>query len=135
MEGKFYISTDKLLLDVEMIWDYLCNKSYWAEGRSKEAVVKSIENSICFGVFDSDCKQVGFARVISDYVIFAWILDVFILHQYRGEGLGKLLINEVIKYLQGVKRWGLGTRDAHKLYEKFGFRQLSKPENMMELVY
>ncbi len=85
-ERDFYISTDKLLLNAETICDYLCNKSYWAEGRSKEVVAKSIENSICFGVFDSNYKQIGFARVISDYVIFAWILEVFILQEYRGKG-------------------------------------------------
>ncbi len=92
---------------------------------------------MCFGLFDANYNQVGFARVISDYAVFAWILDVFVLEEYRDKGLGKLLMSEIMHHtdLQRLQRWGLGTRDAQKLYEKFGFRQLSKPEIMMELVY
>ena len=82
----------------------------------------------------SDNKQVGFARVITDYAVFAWLLDVFILENYRGKGLGKMLISAILEHdsLKGLKRWGLGTKDAHGLYEKYGFRALSKPERMME---
>ena len=136
MENTFYISTDKSQLDVDIIFDYLSNHSYWAKGRSMETIEKSIKNSLCFGVYNSENKQVGFARIVSDYAIFAWLMDVFILPGYQGKGLGKLLMTEIMTHedLQGVKRWGLGTNDAHGLYEKFGFKQLSKPQNMMEFV-
>ena len=134
MTSPYYISTDKSKLNPEVIFDYLCNQSYWAKGRSRETVEKSIKNSLCFGVYDAANKQVGFARVVTDYTIFAWLMDVFILPGYQGKGLGKLLMAEIInhKNLQAVKKWGLGTKDAHGLYEQFGFTHLAKPENMME---
>jgi GNAT superfamily N-acetyltransferase len=135
MEDTFYISTDKSKLDVEIIFDYLSNRSYWAKGRSIETIEKSIENSLCFGVYDNTNNQVGFARVVSDRVVFAWLMDVFILPSFQGKGLGKLLMASIMscKDLQEVKKWGLGTKDAHGLYRKFGFTTVSKPENMMEL--
>ena len=136
MNGNFYISTDKSQLDKNLITDFLSNHSYWAQGRSEQTIEKSIENSLCFGVFTSENKQVGFARVVTDYAVFAWLLDVFILEDFRGRGLGKMLMSAIItrEDLQGLKRWGLGTRDAHGLYEKYGFTALSKPEIMMERV-
>jgi len=136
MNENFYISTDKSQLDKDLIIDFLSNHSYWAQGRSRQTIEKSIANSLCFGVFTSQNKQVGFCRVITDYAVFAWLLDVFILKDFRGKGLGKMLMTEVMahKDLQGLKRWGLGTRDAHGLYEKYGFTPLSKPEVMMERV-
>ena len=123
MNEIFYISTDKSQLDKDLIIDFLSNHSYWAQGRSRQTIEKSIANSLCFGVFTSQNKQVGFCRVITDYAVFAWLLDVFILKDFRGKGLGKMLMTEVMahKDLQGLKRWGLGTRDAHGLYEKYGF--------------
>jgi GNAT superfamily N-acetyltransferase len=135
MENTFYISTDKSKLDVEIIFDYLSNQSYWAKGRSIETIEKSIENSLCFGVYDNTNNQVGFARVVSDRAVFAWLMDVFILPSFQGKGLGKLLMASIMscKDLQEVKKWGLGTKDAHGLYRKFGFTTVSKPENMMEL--
>ena len=134
MENTFYISTDKSQLDVDVIFDYLSNHFYWAKGRTREAVKKTIVNSLCFGVYDDENKQVGFARVVSDLAVFAWLMNIFILPAFQGNGLGKLLMANIMTYkdLQAVKKWGLGTRDAHGLYEKFGFRLLSKPENRME---
>ena len=90
---------------------------------------------MCFDVFDDENNQVGFARVVSDLAVFVWLMDVFILANQRGKGLGKLLIKKIINYpaLQDVKKWGLSTKDAHGLYEKFGFKHLAKPANMMEL--
>ena len=134
MENTFYISTDKSQLEVDVIFDYLSNHSYWAKGRSRETIEKSISNSLCFGVYDDKNKQVGFARVVSDLAVFAWLMDVFILPAFQGHGLGKLLMAEIMthKDLREVKKWGLGTKDAHGLYEKFGFRLLSQPENRME---
>ena len=129
------ISTDKSRLDIELIHNYLSNESYWAKGRSIEKVKLSIENSICFGVY-LDEAQIGFARVVTDYAVFAWILDVFILKDFQGRGYGKKLMNTIMTQnnLQNLLRWGLGTDDAHGLYKQDGFKPLKKPQNMMEIV-
>lgn len=129
------ISTDKKKLDIKGIHNYLSNESYWAKGRTLETVQRSIENSLCFGVY-SENRQVGFARVITDYAVFAWLLDVFILPEYQGKGYGKKLVEAIMSYnnLQGLRRWGLGTEDAHGLYKQFGFAPLQKPDNMMEIL-
>ena len=129
------ISTNKQKLDIQLIHNYLSNESYWAKGRSLETVQRSIENSLCFGVYTEN-SQVGFARVITDYAVFAWLLDVFILPEYQGKGYGKKLVKAIITHpdLQGLRRWGLGTDDAHELYKQFGFTSLQKPENMMEIL-
>ncbi len=127
-------STDKTRLDIDLIHDYLSKESYWAIGRDIEIVKRSIENSLCFGLYMGD-KQIGFARVVTDYAVFAWIMDVFILKDYRGNGFGKQLMNAIMTHekLQNLQRWGLGTEDAHGLYKQFGFSPLSKPQNMMEI--
>ena len=129
------ISTDKKRLDIKVIHNYLSNESYWAKGRTLETVQRSIENSLCFGVY-IETKQVGFARVITDYAVFAWLLDVFILPEFQGKGYGKKLMETIVTHnnLQGLRRWGLGTDDAHGLYKQFGFAPLHKPENMMEII-
>ncbi|WP_372651604.1 GNAT family N-acetyltransferase [Draconibacterium sp.] len=129
------ISTDKEKLDIRAIHSYLANESYWAKGRTLETVQRSIENSLCFGVYLEN-RQVGFARVITDYAVFAWLLDVFILPEYQGNGYGKKLIRAIMTHdnLQGLRRWGLGTDDAHGLYKQFGFAPVQKPENMMEII-
>lgn len=130
----YYISNDKTLLDVPLIHDYLSNRSYWGKGRTMETVEISIAHSLCFGVFNKENKQVGFARVVTDYVLVAWLMDLFILEDHRGHGLSKLLMAEIMAYpdLQNMRRWGLATADAHSLYQQFGFTPLSKPESMME---
>ncbi len=135
MKNEFYISTDRSKLDLSLIEDFLINRSYWANQRSRETIKKSIQNSLCFGVYTQAGKQAGFARVVSDFAVFAWIMDVFIVEEYQKKGLGKLLMKEIMTHsdLQGLQRWGLATRDAHGLYEKFGFRKLAKPEIMMEI--
>lgn len=135
-DAEFFISTDKTKLDYEVIEAFLSERSYWAKGRSSEMIRKSVENSLCFGVYSHEGKQAGFARVITDYAVFAWVLDVFVLEDYRGKGLGKMLMKSITEYpdLQGLKRWGLGTWDAHGLYEQFGFTSLKKPEIMMERI-
>lgn len=134
-KDNFNISTDKSKLDLERIHDFLSNHSYWAQGRTPETVRKSIENSLCFGVFKAD-EQVGFARVVTDYAVFAWVLDVFVLNDYRQQGVGKMLMNAIMSHpgLQKLQRWGLATKDAHDLYERYGFRLLSNPEVFMEMV-
>ena len=110
LKNGFTISTDKNKLDVGTIHDYLCNRSYWAQGRTIEAVRKSIENSLCFGVHDKDDHFIGFARVITDCTVFAYLLDLFILESYRKRGLGKCLVDHIInnEALKNI-RWRLDT--------------------------
>lgn len=131
--NKFLISTDPNRFDVDMIHQFLSERSYWATGVSKEVVKRSIKGSLCFGVFQDD-KQVGFARVISDYATIAYLADVFILEEYRGNGLGKLMMQSIMDHpdLQNLRRWLLGTLDAHGLYRQYGFRGLKAPERYME---
>lgn len=131
---NYHISNDKTQLDVPLIHDYLSNRSYWGQGRTLQTVETSIRHSLCFGVFDEENKQAGFARVVTDYVLVAWLMDLFILEDHRGRGLSKLLMTAIMEHpdLQNIKRWGLATADAHALYEQFGFTALSKPEIMME---
>jgi len=133
MNSEFHISTDKSKLDIELIHSFLVNQSYWAKNRSLETVNKSIENSLCFGLYLED-KQIGFGRVATDFAVFAWILDVFIVKDYRGKGLSKKLMESILKYdgLQNIQRWGLATKDAHGLYEQFGFHKCLTPEIFME---
>ncbi len=132
--GEYLISTERARLDIRMIHDYLSNSSYWAVGRSLETVERSIEHSLAFGVYAGE-RQVGFARVITDYATFAWIADVFVLDQFRGQGLGKWLMDVIISHpeLQGLRRWVLATKDAHGLYRQFGFAELLRPERWMEM--
>lgn len=130
------ISTDKDRLDVAMIHAFLSERSYWAKGRSLEAVKLTIANSLCFGIYNQEGKQLGFARVATDYAIFGWLMDVFILEEYRGQGLGKQLIEHVTSHpvIKNLRRIGLATSDAHDLYRQFGFLPVSAPEKMMELL-
>jgi GNAT superfamily N-acetyltransferase len=131
-KGKFVISTDRKRLDLDIVHGFL-TESYWAGGISREVVARSVENSLCFGVY-GDGKQVGFARVISDYATYAYIGDVFVLESHRGHGLGKWLMECIMGHprLQGLRRWSLATMDAHGLYTKFGFTPLKVPERHME---
>lgn len=135
MKNEFYISTDKEKLNIKLIHDFLNNDSYWAKGRSEETIRKSIDNSLCFGVY-KDSQQIGFARVVTDYAVFAWILDVFILKEFRKQSLGVKLLESIMNHseLQKLQRWGLATDDAHGLYKKFGFELIKRPEIFMESV-
>jgi len=128
----FKISTDKGLLEKEMIFRYLNEVSYWAKGVSKETVLTSINNSMCFGVY-KDGKLIGFARVVTDKATFAYLCDVFILDGFRGLGLSKWLLQTILAHpdLQGLRRWLLATADAHGLYNQFGFMPLTSPERWM----
>lgn len=132
-KGEFLISTHQDQLDREMIHDFLSRESYWAKGRPQEVVNRGIDNSLNFGIYHNQ-EQVGFGRVVTDYATFAWIADVFVLEQYRGQGLGKWLIEVMLSHpqLQGFRRWALSTRDAHELYRGFGFNELTRPERWME---
>ncbi len=130
---KFLISIDKSRLQVNLIHEFLSQESYWAQNRTIEQTKRAIENSLCFGVF---CKgrQIGFARVVSDFATFAYLGDVFILEEFRGRGLSKWLMQTIVEHpdLQGLRRWLLATRDAHGLYEQFDFTALKVPERWME---
>lgn len=131
--GEYVISTDKNRLDVLLIHDFLSRTAYWAQGRTLDVVKRSLENSLNFGLFQGN-KQIGFARVVTDYATFAWLADVFILDEHRGRGLGKWLIEVINAHpqLQGLRRWVLATRDAHDLYRQFGFNELIQPGSYME---
>ncbi|MDQ3021091.1 MAG: GNAT family N-acetyltransferase [Bacteroidota bacterium] len=132
-KGQYLISTDKSKLDIKVIHGYLSN-SYWAKNRSLQTSKLALKNSICFGVYYKN-KQIGFARVITDNATFAYLADVFILEEHRGKGLSKWLMEVILNYkeLQNLGRWFLATKDAHKLYEKFGFTSLKQPEKLMEM--
>ena len=132
-KGEFTVSTDPALIDLDVVHSFLTN-CYWAKGIPRDVVARSIENSLCFGVY-ADGKQIGFARVISDYATYAYIGDVFVIDSFRGRGLGKWLMECVMHHprLQGLRRWSLVTQDAHGLYSKLGFEPLKKPQNYMEL--
>lgn len=132
-EDRFLFSTDRSRLDIDLIHDFLARESYWVPGIHREIVERAIANSICFGVYD-DGRQLAFARVISDGAGFAWLADVFVARDARGSGLGKRLIDFVMAHpdLQRIRRFMLATRDAHALYEKFGFTALGHPERLME---
>lgn len=128
------VSTDKSKLDVPFIQNFL-KDVYWAAGRTIEEVQTTIDSSFCFGIYLDD-NQIGFCRVITDYVVFAYVMDVFIIDEHRGKGYSSILVNAMMTEpkLQQVKIWRLATSDAHFLYEKFGFNSLAHPEKMMEKV-
>jgi GNAT superfamily N-acetyltransferase len=132
-KGTFTVSTDRQRLDLDFVYGFL-TECYWAKGIPRDVVARSMENSLCFGLY-ADGKQVGFARVISDYATYAYIGDAFVLDSFRGSGLGKWLMECIMQHprLQGLRRWSLVTRDAHGLYAQFGFEALKKPQNYMEL--
>jgi GNAT superfamily N-acetyltransferase len=127
----YEISTDRSRLDVALIHEFL-RSSYWAQGIPRAVVERSIQHSMCFGAF-RDGQQVGFARVITDFAAFAYLADVFVVPEHRGRGISKLLIRAILDHpeLQGLRRFLLATRDAHKLYAQFGFRPLTHPEYFM----
>lgn len=131
-KGDYLISTNRSKIDVDIVHDFLSN-SYWAENIPKDIVLKSIENSLCFGVY-YQYLQIGFARVVSDFATFAYLADVFILPGQRGKGLSKCLLQVIVDHpnLQGLRRFTLATRDAHGLYAHFGFLPFDKPERWMQ---
>lgn len=134
MEREGYsITTDTTFFNLEYIHNFLSH-SYWAEGIPIETVQKSIENSLCFGVFHLG-KQIGFARMITDKATFAYLADVFIDEAYRGKGLSKWLMEEIMNHpdLQGLRRMLLATRDAHSLYAQYGFVPLTFVDRWMHI--
>src|SRR5579863_2845623 len=132
--GDFFVSTDRELLCLDVVHGFLTN-CYWAKGISREIVARSIEHSLCFGIYEQNGTQVGFARVVSDFATVAYLGDVFVLESHRGRGLSKWLMQCITEHpaLQNLRRWILLTRDAHALYSRFGFTSLKAPERYMEL--
>ncbi|XOV91792.1 MAG: GNAT family N-acetyltransferase [Bacteroidota bacterium] len=130
----FCISTDKSRLDLDSIHEFLSTKAYWCLNIPKNKVQIAIQNSLCFGLYREE-KQIGFARVISDYSTIAYLGDVYILEEYRGQGLSKWLMETIMNHelLQGLRRWILLTGDAHGLYRQFGWTEIADPSKWMEL--
>jgi GNAT superfamily N-acetyltransferase len=130
----FTISTDPSRLDIEAIAEML-KRAYWAQGRPRERTERALKNSLVFGVYDGE-KQIGIARIVSDYAVFAYLCDVFIHEEYRAHGLGKWLMQTIHSHpdLQGLRRWALVTRDAHSLYHQFGWTALNNPNGWMEIL-
>lgn len=126
-KNDFLISTDKSLLDLDIIHGFLSKESYWAMNIPRDVVERSIEHSLCFGLYHQQ-QQIGFAKLVTDQATFAYLGDVFVLESYRGKGLSKWLIESVHAHpgVQGLRRWVLATRDAHGLYEQFGWSVLSE---------
>lgn len=132
-KDTYLISTDKMLLNVHVIHNYLSNESYWAKNIPLHIVEASIKNSLCFGIYSLG-EMVGFARLVTDKATFAYLADVFILPSHRGKGLSKWLIETIHAHpqLQTLRRWMLGTLDAHELYKKFGWTALNEPSRFMQ---
>ena len=131
---QFVISTDKRRLDLDAIAGMLSG-AYWAKGRPRERTERAIQNSLVFGLYDG-ARQIGMARVVSDYAVFAYLCDVIIDETYRAQGLGKWLVETVMAHpdLQGLRRWTLATRDAHGLYRRYGWNPLTDPGGWMEIL-
>jgi GNAT superfamily N-acetyltransferase len=130
---EFTISTDTQKLNVDAVYEFL-TETYWAKGRPRELVERSIKHSLNFGLYHGD-EQIGFARVVSDFATFAYLGDVYVTEDYQGRGLGKWLVQTVLDHpkLQNLRRWMLATLDAHELYAQFGFEPLADPKRFMNI--
>jgi GNAT superfamily N-acetyltransferase len=132
--GDYVISADPARLDTLAIHSYL-RRAYWSEGIPFEIVDRAVNASLCIGAYDQDGQQVGLVRLISDYATFCFVCDVYVLEPHRGLGLSKAMMTMAMQHpkLQGLRRWMLGTLDAHGLYRQFGFTALAHPERVMEI--
>jgi GNAT superfamily N-acetyltransferase len=132
-KSEYTVSADPARLDLEMITRFLAEESYWARGIPLDVMRRAAAGSFCVGVYHGD-RQVAFARVVTDYATFGHIMDVFVLPEHRGKGLGKVLMESIVTHprLQGFRRWQLGTDDAHGLYARYGFTALAHPQRHME---
>lgn len=130
--GSLVISTDPSRLDIDTICSFLA-RSYWAADRPRDVIEQSLRNSLVFGIYEGE-RQVGLARVVTDFATFAWLCDVFVDEAYRGQGIGKWLMATILSHPQvgNVRRYMLVTRDAHALYRQFDFLDLNEPERWME---
>ncbi len=132
----YFISEDVSRLNLDWI-HYALSHSYWAEAIPKATVEKSIQHAMCFGVYTEAGEQIGFARVITDKATFAYLCDVIVAEQMQGQGIGKALMTHIFAHadLQGLRRFTLATRDAHGLYEQYGFTVVKDPSRLMEIVH
>lgn len=132
IKEDIFFSSSKDDMDFEMIFAFI-KSSYWGNTRTKEEQRMAMDNTINFGIFHHK-KQIAYARVMTDNVFFAYLLDVFVIKEYQGRGFSKLLLDKVLNYtvLLNIDKWILATRDAHELYTKFGFTQIKSPEKLME---
>lgn len=132
--GDFCISTDKSKLDLQTVHHFLSKESYWSQNIPFETVKTASENSLTFGVYHHN-QQIGYARIVSDYATVAYLGDVYILPEFRGQGLSKWLMATIMNHpnLQGLRRWILLTADAHGLYKQYGWTEITKPDRWMEL--
>ncbi len=130
--GRYVISDDPALVDLEVVYRWLSEESYWARGRTRETVVRSIANSISLGAYDGR-EIVGFARVVTDRSTFAWLCDVFVTPEHRNAGVGKALVATAVEHpdLAGITRFVLATADAQDLYRQFGFEVIERPDRWM----
>jgi GNAT superfamily N-acetyltransferase len=135
IDNGFIYSDDTNLVDINAVHHYLSVESYWAKGIPLEVVKRSIANSLCFGIY-KDGKQVGFARWVTDRATFAYLCDVYVATDFRGQGLSKKLMSLMMFHpdLQGLRVYQLGTLDAHGLYAQFGFKASAFPERRMEII-
>jgi GNAT superfamily N-acetyltransferase len=133
-QGDLNLTTDPAKLDLERIHHYLSGQSYWARGMDRDRFERSVQGSLCFGIY-SGAEQLAFARVVTDRATFAYLCDVFVLPAHQGRGLGKWLVAAIHRHpeLQGLRRWLLATRDAHGLYKQLGWSELASPDRLMEL--
>jgi len=131
--GNYLISTDPTRLDLAVMHRWLSERSYWAEGRTRETVARSVEHSLNFGAYNAIGAMVGAARVVTDWSTFAWLCDVFVVEDHRGSGLGVALVEAAVTHpdLRDIKRFALATADAHDLYRRFGFTELERPKRWM----
>jgi GNAT superfamily N-acetyltransferase len=134
IKGEYLISTDKEKLDIKAIHHFLSTTSYWCKNVPKSVVETSIQHSLCFGIYKAE-EQVGFARIITDYATVAYLGDVYVLEEHRGKGLSKWMIALIMEHpnLQGLRRWILRTSDAHELYRKFGWADVTDTSRWMEV--
>ena len=134
LSDGFKLSTDKDLLDLELIYKVLSG-TYWAENIPVEVIAKSVEHSLCFGLYHGDGQQLGFARMVTDRATFAYLADVFVIPGYRGKGLSKFMMKAILEHpdMKGLRRIMLATRDAHGLYKQFGFTAVPNPEIFMQI--
>ena len=130
----FNVSTDPNKVDLEVVFEFVSD-SYWAKGIPRKTLVKAVQNSLVFGVYENNRNMVGFARIVTDKATFAYLGDVFVLPAFQGKGLAKLLMQSIVSHpeIQGLRRFMLATRDAHSLYAKFGFQTVENSEMLMQI--
>jgi GNAT superfamily N-acetyltransferase len=133
-DGALVVSDDFSRLDLAKTFRWISRESYWAAGIPYPTFLRALNHSLCFGLYGADQIQIGFARVTSDHATYGYLQDVWIDQTHRGKGLGKILMTGLFAHpeLQGFRRWTLATRDAHGLYQQFGFTPLADPTRLME---